>query len=854
MKKTALIISLIYFCMCNLCFASAEIIDWSCLDQLPPVGAEQEALGVAAPFAGVSNGAIIIAGGAYFPKPFWESEKTWVDDVWVLDNYDNEQREWIQCKPLVRPAAYGVSVTTPFGLVCVGGKDAENVFPDSFLLKWDSALKIVVRKELPVYPSGCADSAGVYFDGKLYIAGGITSLKTGKGTNSLFMLDLSTDMAEWKELANIPGEAVSGHMLTVQHNGTEECIYLMGGTKWDSGVEKKHASKEVYSYLISSNKWSRNSDMPVTLSASTSCEIGQSGIFVFGGADGSLSGQADILKDAHPGFLKTVYYYNTITDKWTSFGDMPKCHVTSTAINANDSLIIFPGELRPRVRSCDIMIGRLKSNIMPFGWINFAALIIYLLAMVAVGLYFAAKNKNTNDYFRGGQKIPSVVAGLSIFATCLSSITFVAMPAKVYMTDWTFLPINLAIVAVTPLVIFYIMPKFKNIDITSAYEYLEIRFNLFIRLFAAFSFVIFQIGRMAIVMFLPALALSVITSLSVVECILIMGILSVVYCTAGGLEAVVWTDALQSIVLLGGAGLSLALIITNVDHSFSEIWSGVQADGKLHVVNWDFSKTSIYTSSFWVMVVGGLGQAIIPLASDQAVVQRYLSVSDVRQARKSLMTSLYVCVLATFIFFCIGTALYVFYQSKPDQMIPGYQNDTIFPLFIATQLPAGIAGIVVAGVFAAAQSTISTSMNSISTVIVTDFMRRFSLLKSERAYFNAARICTFVFGVIGTLMAVLIASADVKSLWESFMSVLGLFGGTMCGLFMLGMFARRVGGVASIIGAIVSVAVVFYVKSYTKVSFLLYATISILVCYVVGYISSFLVPEKVNIIENEVAE
>jgi SSS family transporter len=275
--------------------------------------------------------------------------------------------------------------------------------------------------------------------------------------------------------------------------------------------------------------------------------------------------------------------------------------------------------------------------------------------------------------------------------------------------------VNMMAIAITPAIVLMFLPFFRKIDATSAYEYLEKRFNRVARLFASASFVLFQIGRMAIVMYLPALALAAITPMTEQQCILLMGVLSIVYCTMGGLEAVVWTDTIQSFVLLGGALFSFVLIVTQVDGGLGGFMATASEHNKLHMVNWDFASTSFATTALWVVVLGGLGQNLVPYTSDMAVVQRYMSVPDMARAKRAIWTNAVAILPASLLFFGVGTALFVFYAHNPDKLDPAFKTDAIFPLFIARELPMGIAGLVVAGIFAAAQSTISTSMNSTST-------------------------------------------------------------------------------------------------------------------------------------------
>jgi len=264
--------------------------------------------------------------------------------------------------------------------------------------------------------------------------------------------------------------------------------------------------------------------------------------------------------------------------------------------------------VRPGVRTPAIRRISLKPVEASFGFVNYSALVIYLLAMVGIGAYFARKNKSTDDFFRGGQSIPWWAAACSIYATMLSSITFVAIPAKAFATNWTTWVMLIMILPVSLLVIAKILPFFRQIDATSAYEYLQKRFNYTARLAGSTLFVLFQIGRMAVVMYLPALALQAITGLHPITCILIMGVLSIIYCTMGGIEAVIWTDTIQTFVLLGGALLSVVIILFSIEGGFGTFFTDCVAANKFKVIDWDFSSGSYMTMSIWVVLLGGIFQ------------------------------------------------------------------------------------------------------------------------------------------------------------------------------------------------------------------------------------------------------
>ncbi|MFW6100433.1 MAG: sodium:solute symporter family transporter [Bacteroidota bacterium] len=839
-----------------------NVLNWEELPELPPVSGQSNNYGVAGAFSGIHNGALIVAGGANFPEPRWESNKEWHSDIWVLP-LGEENNGWMNAGNLNHPVAYGSSVMTEYGLLCMGGNSRDSVYREVFLLQWNPEEKRIARIDLPSLPEPCAYGDAAYFEDKVYLAGGSSGHDPATAMKNFWMLDIS-DLTgsgldtEWKELPPWPGPPRVHNITTTQHNGQDQCIYVVSGRRMRNG--NLHFMKDLYEFNprkyfagTEENYWKKKKEAPVPLNAAPAAPIGQSHIFMFGGATGELFDKADSLKDDHPGFPQNIWSYHTITNSWVKAGESPVNMVTTNAMKWNESVIIPGGEIRPRTRTPENYRIEIEKEEPRFGAINFVTLGIYLLAMLLIGVYFSFRNKNTNDYFRGGQNVPWWAAGLSIFATMLSALTFMSIPAKAYTTDWTFFIINMCIILVAPFVIYYILPFFRKIDATSAYEYLEKRFNLGTRLFASLVFIFFHIGRMAIVMFLPALALSTIIHLSIEGCILLMGVLSIIYCTLGGLRAVIWTDAVQSVILLGGAFLSIVLIFASIDGGLTEFFTTAAAHDKLQMIHWDWKLSGITgTTAFWVVLLGGLGQQIVPYSADQAVIQRYMSVSNIRRSRKSIWTNAVITFPASILFFGVGTALFVFYSHFPAKLDPTYQNDAIFALFIARELPVGISGLVVAGIFAAAQSTISTSMNSVSTIAVTDFFRRFSLLKTEKSYFRLAWGITFTAGVLGTFFALLMANADIKSLWDSFMRVLGIFGGVLCGLFFLGIFTKRANGKGAFIGAIIGVGIVVAIRYTSDITFVLYALIGIVVSFIVGYMASLFFKQDKDIIAHTI--
>ena len=476
-----------------------------------------------------------------------------------------------------------------------------------------------------------------------------------------------------------------------------------------------------------------------------------------------------------------------------------------------------------------------------FGTVNYAVLIAYLAVLVAMGAYLARREKTTDDFFLAGRRIPWWAAGLSIFGTGLSAITFMAIPARAYHTDWVFILTSLAPILFIPLVVAFYIPFYRRLRLTTAYEYLESRFNLPTRMFASALFIIYQFGRMSIVLCLPAIALSTVTGLNLYACILAMGALAAVYTVLGGIEAVIWTDVLQVIVLMGGAIGSLLLIAGSVDGGFGGIVSAGLAHGKFHTFNWSWDHT---TQAVWVMVLGSFLSAVMPNTADQSVVQRYLTTRNERAAKQAAWTSALLGIPTALLFFFLGTALFVFYKAHPGLAVSGLKKDAILPLFIMQRMPPGVAGLVIAGIFAAAMSSVDSGMNSMATAFTTDFYRRLRPRRQERRYLLVARMATVAAGAIATIAAILLARFQSGYMLDLFYEIMGLFGGWLAGLFVLGIFTRKATGPGALAGLAAGTAAVYLVKFNTKVHFMLYAGVGLAVCVAVGYLVSLALPWK----------
>ncbi|MGB0432482.1 MAG: sodium:solute symporter family transporter, partial [Bacteroidia bacterium] len=383
----------------------------------------------------------------------------------------------------------------------------------------------------------------------------------------------------------------------------------------------------------------------------------------------------------------------------------------------------------------------------------------------------------------------------------------------------------------------------RGITITSTYEYLEARFSTAVRLFGAFVSIAFQLGgRMSVVLLLPSLALSAVTGINVFYAIFIMGALATLYTVLGGITAVIWTDVLQVTVLFGGTLLAFIMMVSGTDGGFEGFFEINNEYEKLHAFEWGWDLT---LPVFWVFILNQMmTQAALP--SDQVMVQRVLTTPTVKDARKSYILLGLIVVPGTVLFHLLGSALFGYFHSHPETLNPAMQNIQTFPLYIVEVLPQGITGLLIAALFAACMSTLDSSMNSVTTVIIRDYYPFFGRIKDDKSILYEAKFITTIIGILGTGIALLMATFEIKSMFDLWMEILGIVGGCFGGVFVLGMFTKRANTNGAIIGAVSSIIITILVKSITDVHFMLFSTVSVASCIIIGYLASLFFAKPEN--------
>lgn len=760
-------------------------------------------------------------------------------------------------------------------------------------LSWNASTRSVEVDvdALPPLPQPCRYHNAVQIGSVIYVtASWPRDASSGRlDEKGFWSLDLAVPPQErqWTSLSPWPGAPREKMMLAVQRGGADPRyaspvgIYLFGGANWFRNPEgifelnRYQYFSDGWRYLPQTGEWTRVADLPpvsesgeiwpagkvfdsqqnawVTrtatespigspappawenqprpLAAASILPMGGAHILLFSGDSGRY---VTLDPQERPPFPKDVLAYHTITDTWTVAGQMPTGVVTTSAVRWNGRMVLPTGETRPGIRTPAVQSATFSTSENRFGAFNTGVLIGYLVVLVGIGFFFAGREKGTDDYFLGGRRVPWWAAGLSIYATQLSAITFVSLPAVAYATNWVIYPAQWTIFLFTPVVVIFYLPFFRRLNVTTAYEYLERRFHLAVRVWGSLSFVAFQLGRMAIVVYLPALALSTVTGIDVWVCIITMGALATLYTFLGGIEAVIWTDVVQVVVLWGGMLLSIVLITWDLGGP-SEIMKVARIDQKLTLFHWSWDTTHMAT---WLILLGNLTLQFAPYTTDQAVIQRYLTTADEAGAARGIWLNGLLVLPFSFLFFALGTCLYVYFKAHPELLLVGMENDAVFPLFMAEQLPVGISGLVIAGVFAASMSSLDSSIHSIATTLTNDFYRRFFFAASDRQCLRVARRWTLAMGCLGTTAALILATYDIQSLFFLFQQLLGLLGSGLVGIFILGIFTRRATALGVLVGAAASTLLLYWVTFHTTINFFLYSAIGIATAVGVGYLVS----------------
>lgn len=429
------------------------------------------------------------------------------------------------------------------------------------------------------------------------------------------------------------------------------------------------------------------------------------------------------------------------------------------------------------------------------GAVDIAILILYACVMIGMGIYYARKSRTAEQFMVADRSIPAWAAGLAVMSAYTSSISYIATPGKAFDSNWHPVIFSLCIIPVAYLACRFAVPYYRKRRLISVYSFLEERLGPWGRVYAAMSFLLYMVGRVAVILYLVSLLLSTFVSYNIVVLIVIIGLVTIVYTLLGGMEAVIWTDVVQSAIMIAGVLFCAAFLSQRVFSGPEPLINAAIQQGKFSFGSWKLSlnsQSALSDRTIWVMIVFGVTENLRNLLADQNFVQKYCSVPDERQAKRSIWIAMLIYIPLTVLFLYIGTALFAFYSGSNELAGAGVtKGDEVFPYFIATQVPSVLKGLIIAAIVAAAMSTVDSALNCSATVLLLDFYKRYyNPNVGERGSLLFLRAATVVWGAVGTGFAIwMIRASSALDVWWQ---ISGIFGGGMLGLFILSLLKVQV--------------------------------------------------------------
>jgi SSS family transporter len=466
--------------------------------------------------------------------------------------------------------------------------------------------------------------------------------------------------------------------------------------------------------------------------------------------------------------------------------------------------------------------------------VDFAVLAVYLVGVVAFGLWVGREQKGAADYMLGDRNIAWWGLLFSIVATETSTVTFLSIPGFAWSRDLTFLQLPLGYLIGRLLVVAVLLPHYFSGEYFTAYEVLRKRFGGAVGQAASALFIVTRSLADGLRLFLTAIVVQELAGLSLPVSVALVGVTTIVYTFVGGMKAVVWTDVAQFLIYNVGALVGFGLLLARLPGGWDQLLAEAGAAGKLRLFDLSPALDNPYT--LWAGLIGGMFLTIGSHGADQLMVQRYLCARSQRQAGRAVWMSGVVVLVQFALFLLIGVGLYVFYQSFPPAT-PFDRPDRVFVRFILEQLPKGMVGLVIGAIFAAAMSTLSGSLNSSATAAVTDFYRPLRPGASSSRLLRVTQALTLVFGLvqIGVALGGPLLSQTVV---ESVLTIAGFTTGIILGVFFLGIFAPRAGRRAALAGLLGGLAVISAVAFGTRLAWPWYTLVGSLSTFALGLLAS----------------
>ncbi len=431
----------------------------------------------------------------------------------------------------------------------------------------------------------------------------------------------------------------------------------------------------------------------------------------------------------------------------------------------------------------------------------------YLLTLVGIGLHFSGKQKTTDSYFVAGRSIPGWAAGMSLLATIITSVTFIAYPGAAYAGNWNLIVPGLLFIAVIAALGPIVVPFFRHVVSMSVYEYFGKRFGAGVRMYSSFAFAAGHFAKMGFVFYLLALSVAGFTGWSITMLLVGLGVITIFYTFVGGLKAVIWTDVAQGMLLWTGVGVTLLLLL---------FASPAGPGAMLHLIA-VHHKTSLGSMSFdlakptfWTLAIYGFFFYLQKYTADQTVVQRYLAAKSDISALHGIIMGASLCLPVWVAFMLIGSLLWAFYQLS-GQVLPAAitRPDQVFPYYMVSQMPIGVGGLFLAALFGAAMSMLASDLNCLGLILVEDFYAYFFPKHNDGQRLRFGKISIVLCGFLAIGVALILSNTHGSAL-AMYYTATAIVAGGLAGLFLLAFLSRRAGRGAAIAGIVVNLLFTAY--------------------------------------------
>jgi SSS family solute:Na+ symporter len=474
---------------------------------------------------------------------------------------------------------------------------------------------------------------------------------------------------------------------------------------------------------------------------------------------------------------------------------------------------------------------------MPYRWIDLTVIAAYLVAITWFGARFRNSQHSLKDYFLGGRNAPWWAIALSIVSAETSTLTVIGTPALSFTGNFGFLQVVFGYLLARIVISTLFLPAYFRGEMYTAYQLMDIRFGPRIRKLTAGTFLILRALAEGVRVFAISIVISIVLGTGEMTSIVVIMLLTLIYTYEGGMTAVIWTDVVQMILYVAGAGLSLYALLHQIDGGWAHVVEVASPLNKFQLLDFRIGPPAEFfsrTYSFWGGVIGGCFLTTASHGTEQLIVQRLLSAGSERQSRAALFSSWVVIFVQFTLFLIVGVCLFTLYQDRGLQRPT--VTDSIYPRFIWEQLPVGISGLVIAAILAAAMSNLSAALNALSSTTVMDLWRPFSRNStgtSESTWLRRARIATVCWG--GALLGVAVLARNWGGVLEAGLGIASIIYGSLLGVFLLGLLTRRANETGAMLGMSAGLAVTLYVRFFTSVAWTWYLLLGTAITFSVGW-------------------